>query len=633
MTTSPAASDDAPGQDRTRTLLLAALGVVYGDIGTSPLYAIRECFSSDSGAVDLTTANVYGVLSLIVWAQLLLITVKYVIFIMRADNQGQGGILALMALALHGQDPRRRSALLMTALAAIGTALFFGDGMLTPAISVLSAVEGLELVAPWLHPAIVPLTIAIIVALFAVQSRGTEVVGRLFGPIMAVWFIVLAALGIWNLGGNPAVLQALNPFHAATLFYAHPWAAFVTLGAVFLAVTGAEALYADMGHFGARPIKLAWLTFVFPALTLNYFGQGALLLSDPLAVRNPFYMMAPSWALVPLILLATMATVIASQAVISGAFSLARQCVQLGFLPRLEIRHTSEHEIGQIYVPRVNWILMFGVIALVVGFKSSSALASAYGIAVTGTMLIDGILFWFVARRVWGWSIWNATALVTCFTIVDAAFLGSNLLKFLDGGWFPLLIGAIIVVVMATWRDGRKLLATQIHEATLPTESFIARLNGGGPQRVSGTAIYLTGSRDGVPYSLLHNLKHNKILHARIVFLTVSFLDVPFVTRTERVKTKPLGKGFYRIELRYGFKQSPNVPRALSRIVDAGGSFDVMDTSFFLGRERLVPKVKPLMSRWRERLFIAMQHNQLSATEFFRIPPNRVVELGTQVEV
>jgi len=633
MTTSPSAGAYAPGQDRTRALLFAALGVVYGDIGTSPLYAIRECFTYDNGAVDLTSANVYGVLSLIVWAQLLLITVKYVLFIMRADNQGQGGILALMALALHGQDPRRRSARVMTALAAIGTALFFGDGMLTPAISVLSAVEGLELVAPWLHPAIVPLTIAIVIVLFAVQSRGTEVVGRLFGPIMAVWFAILAVLGVWNLAANPAVLQAMNPAYAIGLFISHPWPAFVTLGAVFLAVTGAEALYADMGHFGARPIKLAWLAFVFPALTLNYFGQGALLLADPLAIRNPFYLMAPGWALVPLILLATMATVIASQAVISGAFSLARQCVQLGFLPRLEMRHTSEHEIGQIYVPRVNWILMFGVIALVVGFKSSSALASAYGIAVAGTMLIDGILFWFVARRVWGWSLLPTTALVACFAIVDAAFLGSNLLKFLDGGWFPLLIGAIIVMVMATWRDGRKLLASQIHEATLPAESFIDRLNGAGPQRVTGTAIYLTGSREGVPYALLHNLKHNKILHARIVFLTVRFLDVPFVQRAERNHIQSLGKGFYRIELRYGFKQSPNVPRALSRISDAGGRFDPMDTSFFLGRERLVQKVKPLMSRWREWLFIAMQHNQLSATEFFRIPPNRVVELGTQVEV
>ncbi len=633
MNDAPTAGGYTPGQDRTRTLLIAALGVVFGDLGTSPLYAIRECFSHDGGAVDLSAANVYGVLSLIVWAQLLLITIKYVIFIMRADNQGQGGILALMALALHGQDPRRRSTRVMTALAAVGTALFFGDGMLTPAISVLSAVEGLELAAPWLHPAIVPLTIVIIIVLFAVQSRGTESVGRLFGPIMAVWFIVLALLGLWNIGAGPGILRALSPTYAIGFLFAHPWPAFVTLGAVFLAVTGAEALYADMGHFGPRPIKLAWVFFVLPALTLNYFGQGALLLADASAVRNPFYLMAPGWALVPLILLATMATVIASQAVISGAFSLARQCVQLGFLPRLEIRHTSEHEIGQIYVPRVNWILMLGVIALVVGFQNSSALASAYGIAVSGTMLIDGILFWFVARRVWGWPAAPVTALVACFVIVDAAFLGSNLLKFLDGGWFPLLIGAVIIVVMATWRDGRKLLATQIHEATLPAENFISRLNGGGPQRVTGTAIYLTGSRDGVPYALLHNLKHNKILHARVVFLTVRFLDLPFVGRAQRADVTSLGKGFYRIELRYGFKQSPNVPRALARIAGAGGAFELMDTSFFLGRERLVPKVKPLMSRWRERLFIAMQHNQLSATEFFRIPPNRVVELGTQVEL
>ncbi|MBL8697810.1 MAG: potassium transporter Kup [Alphaproteobacteria bacterium] len=633
MSSSAPSGPYAPGSDRTRVLLVAALGVVYGDIGTSPLYAIRECFTHEGGVLAVTEANILGVLSTIVWSQVLLITLKYVIFIMRADNQGQGGILALMALAIHGQHQRRRTGAIITALAAFGTALFFGDGMLTPAISVLSAVEGLEFAAPWLHPAIVPLTIVIIVVLFAVQSRGTESVGRLFGPIMGFWFLVLAMLGLWQIAGNPAVLQALSP-HFALRFIVHsPMIAFITLGAVFLAVTGAEALYADMGHFGARPIRIAWLGFVFPALTLNYLGQGALLLADPAAVRNPFYMMVPGWLLVPLIVLATMATVIASQAVISGAFSLARQCVQLGFLPRLEIRHTSEHEIGQIYVPRVNWLLMIGVIILVTGFKSSSALASAYGIAVTGTMLIDSLLFWFVARRVWGWSPVATTALVAGFVVVDAAFLGSNMLKIVDGGWFPLIVGTVIVMVMATWRDGRRILATQLHEATLPVDAFIGRLNGHGPQRVAGTAVYLTGNRDGVPYALLHNLKHNKILHERIVFLTVRFLDSPFVGSSKRYAVEDLGKGFYRIVLSYGFKQSPNVPRALARIENAGGPFEVMQTSFFLGRERLVPKMKPLMARWRQRIFIAMQHNQLSATEFFRIPSNRVVELGTQVEV
>lgn len=633
MQTASSAGVYSPGRDRTRTLVIAALGVVFGDIGTSPLYAIRECFAHGGGALQVERTSIFGVLSLIVWAQILLISVKYAAFIMRADNQGQGGILALMALAMHGRDPQRRSSITIIMLAAIGTALFLGDGMLTPAISVLSAVEGLEIAAPWLHPLVVPVTIVIIIGLFAMQSRGTETVGRLFGPVMIVWFIVLAVMGVWQIVGHPAILLSLDPRHAVRFVIDAPFVSFVTLGAVFLAVTGAEALYADMGHFGPRPIRLAWFVGVWPALTLNYMGQGALLLTDPEAVRNPFYLMVPGWALVPLVVLATCATVIASQAVISGAFSLARQCVQLGFLPRLEIRHTSEHEIGQIYVPPVNWFLMAGVIALVVGFKNSSALASAYGIAVTGTMLIDGILFWFVLRRLWGWRSWQASALITLFVAVDLAFLGSNALKIIDGGWFPLVIGAVLVAVMKTWRDGRKLLATELHDATLPAAAFIDRLNGKGPQRVPGTAVYLTGNPEGVPHALLHNLKHNKILHDRVVFLTVRFRDVPFVPKADRAMAQDLGKGFHRIELRYGFKQFPNVPRDLARIEIAGGRFETQQTSFFLGRERLVAKVRPLMARWREKLFITMQHNQLSATEFFRIPPNRVVELGTQVEV
>jgi KUP system potassium uptake protein len=633
MQTAHPAGTYSPGRDRTRGLVVAALGVVFGDIGTSPLYAIRECFAHGGGALQVEPASVHGVLSLIVWAQILLISVKYAAFIMRADNQGQGGILALMALAMHGRDPQRRSSIAIVMLAAIGTALFFGDGMLTPAISVLSAVEGLEIAAPWLHPLVVPLTIVIIIGLFAMQSRGTETVGRLFGPVMIVWFLVLAAMGVWQIAGNPAILQSLDPRHAVRFVVDAPLISFVTLGAVFLAVTGAEALYADMGHFGARPIRLAWFVGVWPALTLNYMGQGALLLSTPEAVRNPFYLMVPGWALVPLVILATCATVIASQAVISGAFSLARQCVQLGFLPRLEIRHTSEHEIGQIYVPRVNWILMLGVIVLVSEFRSSSALASAYGIAVTGTMLIDGILFWFVLRRLWGWAGWQAGALIALFVAVDLAFLGSNALKIIDGGWFPLVIGAVLVAVMKTWRDGRKLLATQLHDATLPAGAFLERLDAKGPQRVPGTAVYLTGNPEGVPHALLHNLKHNKILHARVVFLTVRFREIPFVSKADRALVQDLGKGFHRIELSYGFKQFPNVPRELARLDVPGGRFETQQTSFFLGRERLVAKVRPLMARWRERLFIAMQHNQLSATEFFRIPPNRVVELGTQVEV
>jgi KUP system potassium uptake protein len=518
-------------------------------------------------------------------------------------------------------------------LAAVGAALFFGDGMLTPAISVLSAVEGLELAAPWLHPFVVPLTVVVVIGLFAMQSQGTEHVGRLFGPVMAAWFSVLAAMGLWQVAGDPSVLAALDPRHAARFVATDPVVAFVTLGAVFLAVTGAEALYADMGHFGARPIRLAWFAFVFPALTLNYLGQGALLLADPAAVRNPFYLMVPSWALLPLVLLATAATVIASQAVISGAFSLARQCVQLGFLPRLETRHTSEHEIGQIYAPQVNWMLMAGVIALVVGFRSSSSLASAYGIAVTGTMAIDGILFWFVARRVWGWNGVATSALVAMFLVVDLAFLGSNALKIADGGWFPLVVGAALVAVMKTWRDGRRLLAEQMHQAALPVADFVSQVARRPAQRVAGTAVFLTGSPEGAPHALLHNLKHNRILHERVVFLTVRFRDAPFVSPGQRVQTEDLGQGFHRIVLSYGFKETPNIPRELDRVRDAGGPFDPMQTSYFLGRERLVLRDRPLMARWREKLFIVMQHNQSSATDFFGIPPNRVVELGAQVEV
>jgi KUP system potassium uptake protein len=629
-------NESTPGTappDRTRRLLLAALGVVFGDIGTSPLYAIRECFSHGGGALEVSPASILGVLSLIVWAQVLLISLKYALFVMRADNQGQGGILALMALALHGQDARRRSSLAIMGLAAVGAALFFGDGMLTPAISVLSAVEGLELAAPWLHPFVVPLTVVVVIGLFAMQSQGTEHVGRLFGPVMAAWFSVLAAMGLWQVAGDPSVLAALDPRHAARFVATDPVVAFVTLGAVFLAVTGAEALYADMGHFGARPIRLAWFAFVFPALTLNYLGQGALLLADPAAVRNPFYLMVPSWALLPLVLLATAATVIASQAVISGAFSLARQCVQLGFLPRLETRHTSEHEIGQIYAPQVNWMLMAGVIALVVGFRSSSSLASAYGIAVTGTMAIDGILFWFVARRVWGWNGVATSALVAMFLVVDLAFLGSNALKIADGGWFPLVVGAALVAVMKTWRDGRRLLAEQMHQAALPVADFVSQVARRPAQRVAGTAVFLTGSPEGAPHALLHNLKHNRILHERVVFLTVRFRDAPFVSPGQRVQTEDLGQGFHRIVLSYGFKETPNIPRELDRVRDAGGPFDPMQTSYFLGRERLVLRDRPLMARWREKLFIVMQHNQSSATDFFGIPPNRVVELGAQVEV
>ena len=613
-------------------LAIGAIGVVYGDIGTSPLYTLRLCFRAD-GPLALTPDHIVGILSLIFWSVTAIVTLKYSTIIMRADNQGQGGILALMALALQKPGSKRRHAVLLM-LGVAGAALFYGDGIITPAISVLSAIEGLKIATPLFEPYIVPITAVIVVALFSVQRRGTASVGALFGPIVSVWFVVLAVLGLVHILREPSVLRALSPHYAIGLFIEKPVATFVILGAVVLAVTGAEALYADMGHFGRRPIRVSWLYLVFPALMLNYFGQGALLIAEPAAIDNPFFRLVPHWGLYPLVVLSTMATIIASQAVITGAYSLTRQAVQLGLCPRMEIRHTSESEMGQIYIPQVNLMLLVGILVLIFGFKSSDNLASAYGIAVTGTMMIDTIMAFVVVRSHWGWSLPKAAAVFGGLLIIDLLFVSSNLLKIVDGGWFPLAIGALTFWVLSTWQRGRKILVTQLRDIAVPLDGFLARVSDKHPVRVPGTAVFLTADANNVPFCLLHNLKHNKVLHQRVILLSVTTESVPIVAERDRTTIDDLGKGFYRMIARYGFAESPNVPRVLAAAAERMGfAFNMMDISFFLGREKLVASKKPHMSGLRERLFIWLQRNAVSATDFFRIPSNRVVELGAQVEV
>ncbi|MDH5287412.1 MAG: potassium transporter Kup [Betaproteobacteria bacterium] len=622
----------AQGERRMLPLMVGAIGVVYGDIGTSPLYTIREVFGGPH-AMALTPANVLGLLSLVFWALVVVVTLKYVVLIMRADNNGEGGILTLTSLVSRGLEGEGRLRWWVVGLGIFGAAMFFGDAMITPAISVLSAVEGLEVVAPGLHPFVVPTTVAIMIALFAIQKRGTGSVGALFGPICAAWFVVIAVLGAVQIAGNPAVLAALSPHHAALFVADHPLATFLALGAVVLAVTGTEALYADMGHFGAAPIRRAWLAFVMPALVLNYFGQGALLLAQPEAVKSPFYLLAPSWFVLPLVVLATCATVIASQAVISGAFSLARQAVQMGYCPRLAIQHTSERQIGQIYVPFVNWTLLVAVLLLVVGFRSSSALAGAYGIAVTLAMLIDTVLIFFVMRRIWRWSFPAALTVALPLGLVDVAFLASNSLKIPDGGWFPLLVGGVVFALLTTWKRGRILLMQRLAEDAMPLDLFVSSIEAAPPTRVAGTAVFLTSTPDRVPHALLHNLKHNKVLHERVVFLTVVTRDIPFVAESDRFEVAPLGPMFYRMYAYYGFKEDPDVPALLEATGRRGFAFDMMDTSFFVSRETLIATKIPGMAIWRERLFASMSKNAVKASDFFHIPTNRVVELGTQVQL
>ncbi|MSR05919.1 MAG: potassium transporter Kup [Gemmatimonadetes bacterium] len=613
---------------RLSVLTLAALGVVYGDIGTSVLYALRECFAG-THPVEATPANVLGVLSLIFWSLIVIISVKYLLFVMRADNRGEGGILALMALVNPERAERGRAHL--TILGLFGAALVYGDGMITPAISVLSAVEGLRVATPVLSPYVIPLTIAILVMLFAFQRHGTQAVGRVFGPITLVWFAVIAGLGLVQIFTTPAVLVAVNPAYAVEFFARNGERGYLVLGAVFLCVTGGEALYADMGHFGARPIRVAWFAVVLPALMLNYFGQGALLLADPSAASNPFYRMAPTWGLYPLVAIATAAAVIASQAMISGAFSLTRQAVQLGYSPRVQIEHTSHEEIGQIYIPAVNWALMFSTIALVLGFRTSSAMAAAYGIAVSLEMVLTAYLAFFVARRLWGWPLYWALPVTGVFVAVDASFFGANSLKIPHGGWVPLVAAAVIFVLMTTWKAGRRLLATRLKAGTMPLDLFLENVD--TSRRVPGVAVFMTQEPEGVPVTLLHNLKHNKVLHERVVLLTIIGEEIPYVRTAERLKVEDLGKGFTRMIGRYGFMEDPDVPALLQRAQAYGMEFRLLETSYFLGRETLIPSQKPGMAKWRTRLFGFMSQNAHRATAYFRIPPNRVVELGSQVEL
>ncbi|MFI5230619.1 MAG: potassium transporter Kup [Gemmatimonadales bacterium] len=637
-----------PTGRRLAFLSLTALGIVYGDIGTSPLYALQQCFMAKSGLAP-TTENVYGVLSLIVWLLVLVVAVKYIVFIMRADNRGEGGILALMALIL--QQERRRGdshrRLLLISLGLFGAALLYGDGIITPAMSVLSAVEGLHVATPTFDSLIVPFAMVILFALFMVQRLGTGRVGTAFGPIMCLWFLTIAVLGAVGIAREPRILLALNPWHGVTFFWANGRIGFLALGAVVLAVTGAEALYADMGHFGKRPIRIAWFTLVLPALLVNYLGQGALLLRNSSAVSNPFYLLAPRAILLPLVVLATLAAVIASQALISGAFSLTQQAVQLGYSPRVTILHTSRREAGQIFIPEINQALMVGCLLLVISFRSSEHLGAAYGIAVTGTMAITSVLFGVVARARWNWSLAHILPITLIFLAIDLALFSANVIKVEYGGWVPIVIAICVFTLMSTWKKGRHLLNQALHAGSLPLDLFLGDVGRRKPLRVPGTAVFMTSSNDGVPVVLLHHLKHNKVLHEQVILMSVLTQEVPEVAASERVTVEKLEQGFYRVTARYGFMESPNVPHILQHARESGIKAKPNETTFYLGRERIIiasgerkpgtrrapdDVVLPRMASWRKKLFVLMSRNARSATEFFGIPPNRVVELGAQVE-
>jgi KUP system potassium uptake protein len=628
-------SDQAarPHGSSRAALTLAALGIVFGDIGTSPLYAVKETFSPDHG-IPLGPATVLGGLSTIFWALMIVVSLKYVVLIMRADNRGEGGIMALIALASKAikDHPHWRMPLLL--IGVFGASLFYGDAVLTPAISVLSAVEGLEVGTAAFKPYVVPIAVGVLLALFALQARGTATVGKLFGAVTMLWFLAIGAAGLYGIVQQPAVLEALNPLHALGFLTGHGAASFVVLGAVVLAVTGAEALYADMGHFGKGAVRIAWFSLVAPALVLNYFGQGALLMMHPGAVQNPFYLLLPGWALYPMVALATAATVIASQAVISGAYSITKQAMQLGFLPRMNVVHTSAREMGQIYLPGINWLLCAVVIAAVVGFGSSSRLAGAYGVAVTATMLVDTLLTFFVIRFGWGYPLWLCVLATGFFAVIDLTFFSATLLKIADGGWFPLAIGACVFAVMTTWRRGREVLLERLRTSSVPLEPFLKSLFVDPPRRVPGTAVFLTATPEATPHALLHNLNHNKVLHERVVFLTVETRDVPWVSFSERISCERLGNGCWRVRVRYGFMNRPNVTRALQLCDALGLEFDLMQTSFFLSREKIVPMVGGnAMAFWRDLMFAAMARNAGNITDFFNIPTNRVIELGTRVEI
>jgi len=626
-------------RSRLLPLTLTALGVVYGDIGTSPLYALRECFFG-SHSVPPTHENVLGVLSLIIWALLLVVSLKYVALVLRADNQGEGGILALTALVpgKGGSTEKTGSRLavgrpLLIALGIFGTALLYGDGMITPAISVLSAVEGLEVATPVLTPYVVPVTVVILIGLFSIQRFGTHRVGRLFGPIVIVWFITIALLGVMWIAEAPVVLGAINPRHAVTFFEVNGLTGFAVLGAVFLAVTGGEALYADMGHFGRRPIRIAWYGLVLPSLVLNYLGQGALLLANP-AAEHPFFELAPAWALYPLVAIATAAAIIASQALISGSFSITRQAVQLGLAPRLDIEHTSAHAMGQVYVPRVNWALMVATVLIVIGFQSSSAMAAAYGIAVTLTMIITALLLFIVMTERWRWPVPIAGLVMGTFLAIDLAFFGANALKIMQGGWLPLVVAIVIFTLMTTWRTGRKIVAERLASRAVRVEDFFTSIDFLKPARVPGTAVYMSAQTTGVPTALVHNLQYNKVLHERVVILSIVTVQQPYGAPEDRVAVDDLGRGIFNVRLQYGFMEDPDVPRALLAAARARGmKFDFQDVVYFLGRQTILVTDREGMALWREKLFVLMTRNAVRATAYFRLPPERVVELGVQVEM
>ena len=612
-------------------LTLGAIGVVYGDIGTSVLYALKEVFGS--GHVPFTPDNVYGILSMIFWTLTVIVSLKYVVLVLRADNAGEGGLVAMLALASQAVKDRPKLRRVLLNVGIFGTCLFYGDGVITPAISVLGAVEGLEIISPKFVKYVVPITLVILFCLFLVQKRGTAGIGKFFGPITLLWFAVLAVLGVFHIASNPHILVALNPYYALTFMWDNPGVTFILLGAVVLCVTGAEALYADLGHFGKKPIRLAWFSVVMPCLTLNYFGQGALLLSNPAAVKNPFYMMAPDWALLPLVVLATMAAVIASQALITGAFSVTKQVIQLGYLPRLNLIHTSVREAGQIYIPFVNWGLFAAIVLAVVMFKSSSNLAAAYGIAVCTDMLITTILTFYVVRYGWKYPLWLCLLATGFFFAVDFMFWGSNLLKLFDGGWFPLLIGAVVFLFMGTWKDGRALLSSKLKADSMDLPSFLEAVFVSPPTRVEGTAVFLTAAVGTVPNALLHNLKHNKVLHDTNLFVTVRNQEVPWIGLDKRIEIERLGHDCWQVLINYGFKNDPDVPKALQQLKGRGVALDPMMTSYFLSRDTVVPTLGEGMAQWREKLFAQMHHNASSAADFLNLPSNSVVELGSKIEI
>ena len=613
-------------------LTLAAIGIVYGDIGTSPLYTMKEVFAPHHG-IALNTANILGVVSLILWGLIIVISLKYVTLVLRADNRGEGGIMALTALALSSVTPKSSFYFPVMLLGMIGAGLFFGDGVITPAISVLSAIEGLEVATPALKPFVVPITLAVLAGLYLVQHRGTAGIGKWFGPIVLVWFVTLAVMGVINIIKNPVILAALNPTHALFFLTHNGYLAFIALGAVVLALTGAEALYADMGHFGKKSVRLAWFAAVLPALALNYLGQGALLLADPGAVGNPFFQQLGPWSVYPLVILSTMATVIASQATISGAFSVAQQAISLGFLPRMRIIYTSDSEMGQIYIPFVNWVQLIAVVLAVVGFGSSSNLASAYGIAATATMLTTTILTFFVIRFGWKYPLWLSIAATVFFFVIDITLFASTSLKIVSGGWFPLLISAVMVTIMLTWRKGRELVFESVKSNLIPLSEFLQSLFVSPPHRVEGTAIFFRAEGDGVPHAMLHNLLHNKILHERTVFLTVNATDIPRIPDNERITIEALDHNCYQLSVNYGFKDERDIPRALQLCNSAGITFNMMETSFFIARQTVIAAPGAGMALWREALYATMARNARDAADYLKIPPNRVLELGTQVEI